>query len=444
VSFGPGDLLEKLGRLEQRAGTPDRWVIGLSGGLDSTVLADMLCKTRPRHGKVLLAVHVDHQLQPEATAFSARCRDYAASRSLPFESITVDVDRESGHGPEAAAREARYAALASIIGAGDWLLSAHHRDDQAETLLLNLLRGSGPLGLAGMEDIRRFAGGWLARPLLGVPRIALERYAEEHELDWIDDPSNDDSRYDRNFLRNEILPRVRERWPDAAERLSRSAALARDAAGLLDELADIDLAAIADAEWRISVTGLDRLSASRRCNVIRRAARRSGLPVPGSVHLEQIDRTLIAARSDAAPLVSWPGGEARRFRDRVYLMPTMQEASLPEIHWPGSEALDLGHGLGRLRLEASPEGGLDPAIARNGFTLRQRRGGEEIKTNSQSPTRKLKKLLNEHAIVPWMRDRLPLIYSGDRLVAVADLWIAAGALTRPGMAIRWDDRPRLT
>lgn len=443
MSFSPASLLETLSRLELRAGSASRFVIALSGGLDSTVLADALWRTADLHRTPLLAVHVDHGLQRGSPEFAAFCRQFADQRSMPFDMVRVEVDQASGRGLEAAAREARYAALKRIVAEGDWLLSAHHRDDQAETLLLNLLRGSGPLGVAAMPALRRLGSGWLARPLLDVARGELEDYARQYAVESRDDPSNEDLRFDRNFLRHEILPPLRERFGDAGGRLARSAALARDASDLLDQLADLDLEALLDASGRVAVEGLKTLSASRQRNALRRLARRTGIAVPAAVHLEQIRDTLIEAREDAMPEVSWPGGEARRFRDRLYLLPPLPDAGLEEQAWACARPLFLGPQLGTLETRPTDGEGLASDLADRGLIVRARRGGEEFRHASHGPTRKLKKLLNEHAIVPWMRDRLPLIYSGDRLVAVADLWIAADARSRPGLEVRWKDRPAL-
>ncbi len=441
MSFGPASLLETLGRLEQIAGPAKRYIIALSGGPDSTVLADTLCRSAGEHGKPLLAVHVDHGLQPESAAFATFCQGFCSERSLDLECLGVDVDRASGGGLEAAAREARYDALAALVGEGDWLISAHHRDDQAETLLLNLLRGSGPLGIAAMAPLRTLGAGWLVRPLLDVPRSELLQYAEQHAVASCMDSSNDDLRFDRNFLRRDILPRIADRWPGAARSLARSAALARDAAELLDALADIDLEPLLDASERCAIDGLRRLSASRQRNAIRRLARRRGIAPPAATHLAEIMASLVTAREDAAPEVSWPGGEARRFRNRLYLMPPLPAAAIDDFAWSGAEPLSLGPQLGTLSLETVEDEGLDAELVSAGLTVRPRRGGERIRLESHGPTRKLKKLLNERGILPWMRDRLPLLYSEDRLVAVADLWVAADARARPGCRVRWRERP---
>ena len=444
MTFGPEVLLERLDALETADNKPDRYVIALSGGLDSTVLAHALAATRERHGKALLAVHVDHQLQPESGRWSDYCRELAGRFGIEFTAETIAVDRSGSSGLEAAAREARYAVLQRHVRGGDWLLSAHHRNDQAETLLLNLMRGSGPAGLAGIGSLTPFAGGWLARPLIDVSRAALEGYAAGQDLGWLEDPSNEDLRFDRNYLRHDVLPALEQRWPGVVERLARSAALAGDAASMLDDLAAIDLQRAGDRAARIEIARLLELSDARQRNLLRYAIRRAGLPLPGAARLASVIDSVLGAREDAQPLVAWQGGEVRRYRGRLYLLPPLGEPS-----WPPGESLlgtrptALGPGLGALRLVSGASRGLSNAIVERGLSIRARTGGESIKPAGQAHTRKLKKLLQDTGVVPWMRDRLPLVFAGDELVAVADLWMAADAVSEPGTAVCWDERPEL-
>jgi tRNA(Ile)-lysidine synthase len=391
-----------------------------------------------------MAVHVDHGLQPDSASWVEHCRRIATALEVLFESLSVSVAAGSGQGVEAAAREARYAALQRLLQPGDWLLSGHHRDDQAETVLLNLMRGSGTTGLGGIPGARRLGGGWLVRPLLDTSRDELEAYAESHSLETLTDPSNLEQQFDRNYLRHEILPRLDKRWPDAANRIRRSATLAREASMLLAELAEIDRRQCADRADRLSITALGELSAERQRNLLRYLILEVGLPAPGAAPLEQIVAQLVVARADAQPLVTWPGACARRYRDRLYLLPAtdlwFDEPIAQKI--TGDRVL-LPAGLGVLELRTGADRGLSDAVVSGGLELRFRVGGEEIKLAGQTHTRKLKKLLQEAGVVPWMRERLPLLYSGDELVAVADLWIAAEALGEPGTAIDWRSRPAL-
>jgi tRNA(Ile)-lysidine synthase len=444
VTFGPDVLLERLDALETIANKPRRYLVALSGGLDSTVLAHALAETRARHGKRLLAIHIDHQLQADSARWSAYCRDLAGRFGIESVTERVAVDTSGGSGVEAAARAARYAALARHVAAGDWLLSAHHRNDQAETLLLNLMRGSGPAGLAGIGAATPFAGGWLVRPLIDVSRAALERYAAAHGLEWLDDPSNEDQRFDRNYLRHDVLPALERRWPGAVERIARSAELAGEAASMLDELAAIDLQGLGNRPTRIDVEGLAKLPEARQRNLLRHAIRRAGLPLPGAARLGTVIDSVLQAKPDAQPLVEWPGGELRRYRGRLYLLPPLGEAAWP----PGGKELAtspvaLGEGMGTLRLVPGAPRGLSAATAGRGLCVRMRSGGEQIRPAGQAHTKKLKKLLQDAGVVPWMRDRLPLVFAGEQLVAVADLWVAAGASSEPGTAVHWDDRPEL-
>ena len=447
MSFNQESLLRKLTELADLAGKPDRLVVAFSGGLDSTVLLHALAAARETHGANVVAVHIDHGLHKASADWCSHCESFAHALGVDFVQENVDVDTGSGQGTEAAAREARYDAFRSLVRAGDWLLSAHHKDDQAETLLLNLMRGSGPSGLAGIQEIRPFASTWLVRPLLSISRSDLKEYAAAHELTWIDDPSNEDRQFDRNYLRHEVMPRLEARWPDVANRLRRSALLAGEASQLLDQLADADFRTLGDRPDRIALARLRELPAERQRNVLRYVVRELGLPSPPATQLNSVVMELIPAKDDAQPVVRWSGAEVRRYRDQVYILgeeiSEIAEASIPAQSEVGKNSIPLGVGMGELKLEPDAKQGLAETVVSRGLKVRYRSGGEEIKPTRQAHTRKLKKLLQEEGIVPWMRDRLPLLYSGENLVAVADLWIASSAASEPGIAIRWHNRPAI-
>ena len=446
MSFSPAVLAERLSNLENLAGRPSRYVIAFSGGLDSTVLAHALADLKradPQYSDTqIVAIHVNHGLQQESAAWSEHCSRSAEIFGIDFRSLPVTVQLESGKGPEASARDARYSALHAELCSDDWLLSAHHREDQAETLLLNLIRGSGPAGVAGIGAIRRFGPGWLARPMLNVNRADIQQYATEHELSWVEDPSNADRRFDRNFLRHEVLPRLKSRWSDIAARLQRSAGHAGEASQLLLELAEIDLSALGSDSARLPIDTLSALSDARQRNVIRYAIRDQGLSTPTALQLQRIMTEVIPAREDAQPLVAWPGGSVRRYRKGLYLLPENLVDAVESSCLP-TAGLELGAGIGRLQLEPGANVGVSEALVDAGLSIKPRIGGEEIQPVGQRHTRKLKKLLQEEGVVPWMRDRVPLIYAGKRLIAVGDLWLAADAASSPGVAVRWIDRPAL-
>ena len=437
-------LLQKLAALSGGASQPKRYVVAFSGGLDSTVLLHALAADSGNREVPIIAAHVDHGLHEDSSDWSAHCNAVAESLGVRFISKRVLVDDQAGHGPEAAARDARYRVLGSLLEHDDWLLSAHHQDDQAETLLLNLVRGSGPAGLAGIAEIRSFEAGWLVRPLLPFAQSDLRKYADLHELSWIDDPSNDNQQFDRNFLRHEIMPRLESRWPEAARRLQRSSRLASDAASLLNELAAIDAATLGDRPDRLQIDDLNALPITRQRNVLRYAIRQLGLATPSAAHVQKVIDEVIAAREDAEPVVCWNGVEIRRYRKSLYLLAADPfKAPADQGIAVDAQRLQLEQDLGVLRLVSDSAEGLSQDVVKHGLELRYRHGGEKFRPSGQAHTKKLKKLLQEASIVPWMRDRIPLIYADGELVAVADLWLAAGAVSKPGIAIHWENRPAI-
>ena len=442
MTFSVETLRARFEELQTVAGTPSRLVLAFSGGLDSTVLLHALASLQAEHPVALRAVHVDHGLQEDSAAWSAHCREAARALGVDYLCRSVTVQLESGKGPEASARDARYGALHAELGPGDWLISAHHREDQAETLLLNLVRGSGPMGIAGIGAIRRFGPGWLARPLLDTSREELLDYAERMGLHWLDDPSNADRRFDRNFLRHDILPRLKSRWPDISARLLRSAGHAGEAAELLEDLADIDLKGLGGRPDRLPIDRLKELSQARQRNLLRYSLKKLGLSTPTAMQLSRVLEEAIPARRDAQPLVSWPGASVRRYRNGLYLMPENLVESPATIPVSSCDT-PLGPGLGTLQFVHDAPHGMAKHLWQADVQVRFRQGGERFQPEGQSHTRKLKKLLQEEGVVPWMRDRLPLVYADDELVAVGDLWIAAQAVAEPGIAIRWSERPAL-
>jgi tRNA(Ile)-lysidine synthase len=411
----------------------ERFVVGFSGGLDSTVLLHRLVIHHP--ALPLHAVHVHHGLQDLAEAWSERCAAFCAQRGIAFETIRVRIDPADPAGPEAAARAARYRALRGVIRPGDCLVTAHHRDDQAETVLMRLLRGSGIRGLAAMRPWSAFAGGGHWRPLLDLPRASLHAYALAHRLDWIEDPHNADRRYTRSWLRNDIIPRLQAHFPQAVESLVRVARLAAESDDLLEDLARIDLAGSGGGDW-LDVPALLRLVPARRHNLLRCWLRQRGFLAPAAVVLDRIDAEVLAAAADAVPLLAWSGCELRRHRDRLYAMPPLLPPPPPDLQWiwAGAELL-LPPGCGRLRLEAPP---LSPLRVR--FAL----GGERFRPARGRQTRTLKNVFQESGVPAWVRPRTPLVLIGDRLAYVAGIgpgqyWLDAHDGSAP--TIEWLDPP---
>ncbi|WP_282039731.1 tRNA lysidine(34) synthetase TilS [Halomonas alimentaria] len=387
------------------------WV-ALSGGLDSSLLLTLGAEACRRHPRPLHAIHVNHGLQQAAADFEAHCRTLCRRLGVPLSVEHVSVDPTNGQGLEGAAREARYAAFARCVAEGESLWLAQHRDDQAETLLLAALRGSGVRGLAGMPMGRDWQRRRLQRPLLGISRAELEAEAAHRGLAWTEDPSNAVPDQDRNYLRHAILPRLAGRWPHAAGALARSAALCAEADGLLAELAELDLEELGGAPGRLPRDGLSRLSAPRRRLLIRHCCERLGLALPPARRLESLLAQL-EAREDAETRVAWPGGEARVWRGHLYLLaPVPALPTAWQLAWDGRSPLATPYGSCRVALAGPPDGEGD-------LRAMARRGGERLRLAGRG-RRDLKRLLQELGVPPWVRGRLVVIRAGEVPVAVLD------------------------
>lgn len=416
-----------------------RLVVAYSGGVDSHVLLHLLVRHRAHWPeRTLTAIYVDHGLQSASAAWGEHCAAVCRQLAVPFRMLAIDARPTPGESPEAAARRARYTALARELDSESALLTAHHRDDQAETLLLQLLRGAGPHGLAAMPAVSRLGPGWLWRPLLGFDRAALLAYAQSHGLRWIEDSSNADPGFDRNYLRHRILPLLQERWPAANRTLARAAQRCADAAEWLDQEAAAELARAApDRPDRLGIASLRELPDLHQRNLVRYWLRQLQLPTPDSRQLRQLLHDVLTAGRDRQPCSRWPGVEVRRHRDGLYAMPPLTPHSAGQLlNWRatavGWPPLTLP-GIGTLRLEPTTGTGLCAgAIAEGSLLVRFRQGGERFRPVGRLHGQELKKLLQEADIPPWERDRLPLLYAGPSLLAVVGLGIAADHAAPPG------------
>ncbi len=442
MTFGAERLATMLAAIDP-AWRDAKFCVAFSGGLDSTVLLHAMAALVAPGGAAIRAVHVDHGLQPGSADSAERCRQSCLLAGIQLDVIALGLANTGGESIEAAAREARYAALARQLAPGEWLLTAHHRDDQLETVLIQLLRGAGVAGLAAMPARARLGPGWHVRPLLDVDRAELAGYAGREGLEWQQDPMNDATRFDRAWLRARVLPAVRERWPAAATTVARSARHFAEASRLLAELAAADAAGVIDDE-RLSLEGLGRLSRERRVNLLRWWLRRQGLRPPPASRLAAAMPAFFEARRDAAPCLRWDDGEVRRYRGRLYAMAPLPHAPSAAITGSGA-AFELGTGLGRFGLVSGQQGGLCARLAASA-ECRFRTGGESLRPHPGRPRKRLKDLCQESGVVPWMRDRLPLVFVSDRLAAVGDLWIDAEFAVPegpPALKPVWTGRPRL-
>ncbi len=423
----PQSLRQHLLTLLQSQAAATRYWVAFSGGLDSTVLLHLMASIRDQLDASVLALHVDHGLSQHSADWSRHCRDVCDALDVSLTTERVTVARDNGKGLEAAARHARYAVFENLLGEGEVLLSAHHRDDQAETLLLQLLRGGGVHGLASMPQQRPLARGVLLRPLLDTPRAELEAYAREHQLHWIDDPSNFDTTLERNYLRHTLLPQLEQRRAGIHKVLARSAANFAESAQLLDELAAEDRRAALGEGEVLSLDLLRSLTPARCRNLLRFHCRQLGLLLPEVKQLQQVVEELLPAAEDAMPLVSWPGVEVRRYRDGVWFMPSLPAlAEEPFLmHWDGAGEIRLPASLGCVQLRRERGRGLSAEMLRGmRAELRLRQGGESLQLPGRQGHHDLKRLYQEAGVPPWERERRPLLYLNDELAQVSGLWTA--------------------
>ena len=396
-----------------------RIAVGYSGGLDSTALLHALAALPLVRERGLRAIHVHHGLHADADAWAAHCEALCAGIGVAVDVERVRVDRVDGRGPEGAARAARLMAFRATLGENELLALAHHRDDQAETILLRLLRGAGGDGLAAMRRRSRLGALHLWRPLLDLPRTALRDHATRHGLRWIEDPSNAESGYDRNFLRNRVLPLLAERWPQASGNLARSAALLAEQAQLLAAVTEAQLDALQVAAPILSLPGLLAHPRAQRARILRTwLVRLRGLAPPATI-LATIERDLLHARPDGDALVAWSDIALHRWRDRLHAM----TAGVPlptdwSAQWDGRAPLRLPGGA---LLELHGASGFDMPLM-----VHARHGGERIRLPGREHSHSLKHLLQERDVPPWIRARMPLLFDHDgELLAAGDAILSA-------------------
>jgi len=404
-------------------GGAKRLLAGYSGGLDSHVLLHLLSQCRDRFSLKIAAIHVNHGLSINAGMWSEHCRSVCEALEMEFIPVELDARAPKGESQEAWARDKRYAAILRHMQDDDVLLTAHHKDDVAETLLIQLFRGAGPAGLASMPEQARLGRGWHLRPLLGYTRGELKVYAEQHGLGWIEDDSNTDLKYDRNFLRNTILPQLKQRWPGLSATLSRAAGHQAAASLLLDELARIDMAECArDATRLLSVKSLMALSRDRAANTFRYWIKTRGFATPTDKQLTQVLDDVLKSRPDAEPCVTWNGAELRRYRDVVFITAPLPQPPVhhAQINWDIQNGCKLP--LGELRASPGRGKGIKAGkCAGNRVMVKFRSGSEVIRKGGHH--QQLRKLFQEQGVPVCYRDFVPLVFIEDRLVAVTGLCI---------------------
>nr|POY49228.1 tRNA(Ile)-lysidine synthetase [Pectobacterium versatile] len=408
-------------------------LLAYSGGLDSSVLLHLLVAVRQRSGLPIRAAYIHHGLNPLADSWAEHCCQQCERWQVPFASLPVKVEAQNG-GIEAAARTARYQALQAHLQEGEALLTAQHLDDQSETFLLALKRGSGPAGLSAMAAQSMLGHHRLVRPLLGISRLQLEAYAQWHQLGWIEDDSNQDERFDRNFLRRQILPRLTQRWPHFPSAVARSAQLCAEQEQLLDELLEESLQALCQPDGALSIDGLAPLSPVRRFALLRRWLAQQGATMPAREQLQRLWDEVATSRQDAEPVLQLNQMQIRRFRQYLYLLPLMPSLKDRIIPWQSPSCpLSLPDNLGTL------------SLADNGVAIRAPENGEAVSIRfSTSGTvnivgrahgRQIKKLWQELNVPPWWRDRTPLVFYNEQLIAAVGRFVTREGQVRENQPV---------
>ncbi len=410
------------------------WV-AFSGGLDSLVMLDLLRKVLP--AKQIRALHINHGLQPNADEWQQHCKKYCDSVGVEFLAKKVLVDTKSAS-LELQARTARYKFFSDLLQADDCLFMAHHQDDQIETVLYRLFRGSGPKGLAGIPKYRKLGRGRLYRPLLAFDKSELLEYAKNNKLAWIEDDSNQNLSFMRNFLRHQIIPEIKTRWPSLGSSIQKSAELSLEADHLLSSLAEIDARdALGEDQCVLELSSLKSLDPIRQRNVLRywfhALSKVYSIPAPGFDELKAIAEELIPASSDAMPIVRWVHEEEeiqlRRFQNKLYVLRNFeQQISCPiQSIKPGQE-LELGRNVGKVSLIEVEEGGV---VLEEGDELEIRLSCEVKGAKPEGRrTRSFKKLYQDYQVPPWLRDRVPMLFVNGELAAVADLFVCSSEVEK--------------
>ncbi len=397
--------------------------IAFSGGLDSSVLLHASHAIALRQQRRLQAIHVDHQMQAAATQMAQHCQHICDQLGVQLHTCQVNIAEYVQLGPEGAAREARYHAFSQYLQENDVLFTAHHAEDQVETVLLRLLRGAGSRGLVGCLGQRTLGMGQLQRPLLAIPRAQLEHYARAHKLSIYHDASNDALEFERNYLRHKVMPAIVARWPHVGASIARSSQWQLETAHLLDRLAQQDLANCTDNPLAIEQLPEDQASLK---NALRWWIQRQGLALPGARVLQEIVSQLLPAGDDAMACVRWQDNELRKYRAKVYALQrlTAHDASIC-LDWDLTHDLNLDALKMRLTRARLEQAGLQlTGIDR--LQVRFRQGGESLRPRGRGCEKTLKTLFQEAGVPPWLRSRIPLLYHQQQLIYVFGYWIHEG------------------
>jgi tRNA(Ile)-lysidine synthase len=406
------------------------WV-AYSGGLDSHVLLALMSELRILLSIQVKAIHINHGLSSNAEAWSLHCEKICRELAIPFIAHKIQITLQSGDSLEALARQKRYDLLARELGPNDILLTAHHQDDQAETVFLQLLRGAGPTGLAAMPSLKILGKALHGRPLLDFSQQDLVLYAEQNNLHWQQDESNDNTRYTRNFLRHEIFPLLKKRWSTVTQTVSRAAKFCAQADELLDQYVKKDVAAVqGSVPETLSIKKLSHFTAIQQRFILRSWIQQCGYDMPSAALMDTIQNNILTARWDRLPQLTWQNVLLRRYQDDLYLLPLASAHDKKQVYsWLLSHSLVLPV-LGKLTATLSFQQGLHHDVQEVSVRLRQ--GGEYCRLPGRKQHHTLKKLFSAWRVLPWERDRMPLIFFAETLIAIPGLFLDREYMSQPG------------
>jgi tRNA(Ile)-lysidine synthase len=429
--FSSDQLLASLARLPR----PGKYWVGFSGGADSTALLQAMHECRERLPSPVHAIHFHHGLQSEADAWQEHCRNFCAERDLPYRAERLQIDSGGKSSPEEAARNSRYRAVAALLGREEMYLTAHHAEDLAETLFLNLMRGSGVEGLAGIPALRNLDQGWVARPLLEMRRLDLEAYLRQRNIAWLKDPSNADTSFDRNYLRRELFPLLEQRWPGLVRRLSRTARNARITAGAMAMFIESQSGDLIRDRLKMPLHKLLELDPEMQTLILRQWLRRHEVPALPEQRLREFLKQLSAASSESRAEVQWDGWVIRHYQLDLWLHRNKPLMACPATPWEQGMQVELGADSGLLTLRG------DAVAIPPDWLVRSRQPGDRIRLRAQGGSQKLKYFFQATSIPPWLRPGIPVLEWGGEPVALGD-WIIGHRLQQwlleHKLELRWE------
>ena len=418
---------------------PNKFCIAFSGGMDSTVLLHVMKNIIDEKSQIR-AIHINHNIVDNSKVWTKTCKSICKNFGIDIEIISLEVTH-NGYGLEAAARDERYKKLKEKLYENEYLLTAHHEEDQMETVFLRMARGTGLDGLQGINEKYSFGEGIIFRPMLEVSKTSVMDYAKEHQLKWVEDSSNQDTHFDRNFLRKKIIPQFRERWPSIASSVSRLSQLSAQNIKILNQIAEEDIGPIANMNELPLAKLLDK-SFERANNMLRYIILANGMSIPSMKTLQDGLKEMLDPETDKS-VIAWKDYCIRKYKNHLYFLsnsdlePNKVDVRIP---WEIGKTVNLGENIGTIEATFIHGDGLSIEKCKNKLTISYRQGGELIKPIGHRINKSLKNLFQENQILPWMRDKIPLIYYQDELVSVADLWFNqnyVASQNEAGFVVNW-------